>query len=227
MGYDPVKDFVPVAMLATTPFALVVAPRIPVQTPQELIAYARAHPGKLNFGTPTGTLAHLTGELFRIRTGIDFVVIPYKGAATAVTDILAGQVDMAFEPTSVLVSHIHDGKVRPLGITGAARSRELPAVPTMIESGIADFTSYSWTAIMAPSGTPAAVVTRLNAAINQGLNSPEIGSNSEEAQRRGEDRFAAGFRGLPRRGNAEMGGDREVVRGEAGLIGASTHQVHL
>ena len=176
VGYDPVKDFVPVAMLATTPFALVVAPRIPVQTPQELIAYARAHPGKLNFGTPTGTLAHLTGELFRIRTGIEFVVIPYKGAATAVTDILAAQVDMAFEPTSVLVSHIHDGKVRPLGITGAARSRELPAVPTMIESGIADFTSYSWTAIMAPSGTPAAVVTRLNAAINQGLNSPEIGS---------------------------------------------------
>ena len=227
VGYDPVKDFVPVAMLATTPFALVVAPRIPVQTPQELIAYARAHPGKLNFGTPTGTLAHLTGELFRIRTGIEFVVIPYKGAATAVTDILAGQVDMAFEPTSVLVSHIHDGKVRPLGITGAARSRELPAVPTMIESGIADFTSYSWTAIMAPSGTPAAVVTRLNAAINQGLNSPEIGSNSEEAQRRGEDRFAAGFRGLPRRGNAEMGGDREVIRGEARLIGASTHQIHL
>ncbi|MET0630006.1 MAG: tripartite tricarboxylate transporter substrate binding protein [Xanthobacteraceae bacterium] len=175
VGYDPVKDFVPVAMLATTPFALVVAPRIPVQTPQELIGYARAHPGKLNFGTPTGTLAHLTGELFRIRTGIEFVVIPYKGAATAVTDILAGQVDMAFEPTSVLVSHIHDGKVRPLGITGAARSRELPAVPTMIESGIADFISYSWTAIMAPSGTPAAVVTKLNAAINQGLNSPEIG----------------------------------------------------
>jgi tripartite-type tricarboxylate transporter receptor subunit TctC len=130
----------------------------------------------LNFGTPTGTLAHLTGELFRIRTGIEFVVIPYKGAATAVTDILAGQVDMTFEPTSVLVSHIHDGKVRPIGITGAARSRELPAVPTMIESGVAGFTSYSWTGIMAPAGTPTAVVTRLNAAINQGLNSPEIGS---------------------------------------------------
>jgi tripartite-type tricarboxylate transporter receptor subunit TctC len=176
VGYDPVKDFVPVAMLATTPFALVVAPRIPVQTPQELIAYARVHPGKLNFGTPTGTLAHLTGELFRIRTGIEFVVIPYKGAATAVTDILAGQVDMTFEPTSVLVSHIHDGKVRPIGITGAARSRELPAVPTMIESGVAGFTSYSWTGIMAPAGTPTAVVTRLNAAINQGLNSPEIGA---------------------------------------------------
>ena len=176
VGYDPVKDFVPVAMLATTPFALVVAPRIPVQTLQELIAYARANPGKLNFGTPTGTLAHLTGELFRVRTGIDFVVIPYKGAATAVTDILAGQVDMAFEPTSVLVSHIHDGKVRPLAVTGAARSRELAEVPTMIESGIADFTSYSWTAILAPRGTPAAVVDRLNAAINQGLNSPEIDS---------------------------------------------------
>ncbi len=176
VGYDPVKDFVPVAMLASTPFALVVAPRIPVTTPQELIAYARANPGKLNFGTPTGTLAHLTGELFRLRTGIDFVVIPYKGAATAVTDILAGQVDMTFEPTSVLVSHIHDGKVRPLGITSAVRSRELPGVPTMIESGIAGFTSYSWTGIMAPAGTPADIVAKLNAAINQGLNSPDIGS---------------------------------------------------
>jgi tripartite-type tricarboxylate transporter receptor subunit TctC len=125
-GYDPVKDLVPVALLGRTPFALVVAPRVPATTPQELVAYARANPGKLNFGTPIGTLAHLTGELFRIRTGVDIVVIPYKGAATAVTDVLAGQVDMTFEPTSVLVTHIHDGKVRPLAVTGAARSPRLP-----------------------------------------------------------------------------------------------------
>ena len=83
LGYDPLKDFVPIAMLASTPFALVVAPRVPAASAQEFIAYARANPGKLNFGTPVGTLAHLTGELFRIRTGIDIVVIPYKGQATA------------------------------------------------------------------------------------------------------------------------------------------------
>lgn len=181
----------------------------------------------MNFGTPTGTLAHLTGELFRIRTGIEFVVIPYKGAATAVTDILAAQVDMAFEPTSVLVSHIHDGKVRPLGITGAARSRELPAVPTMIESGIADFTSYSWTAIMAAQRHAGGGRDQAQCRDQPGLKFAGDRFDSEEAQRRGEDRFAAGFRGLPRRGNAEMGGDREVIRGEARLIGASTHQIHL
>ena len=176
VGYAPLRDFVPVAALASTPFALVVAPRLPVRTPQELVAYARANPGKLNFGTPVGTLAHLTGELFRLKTGIDLVTIPYKGAATAVTDILAAEVDMTFEPTSVLLAHIHDGLVRPLGITSAARSPLMPFVPTMIESGIAGFTSYSWTGIVAPAGTPAPIVARLNAAINAGLNSPEMAS---------------------------------------------------
>jgi tripartite-type tricarboxylate transporter receptor subunit TctC len=177
VGYDPRKDFVPVALIASTPFALVVAPRVPADTLQQFIAYARANPGRLNFGTPVGTLAHLTGELFRIRTGIDVVVIPYKGAATAVTDILAEQVDMSFEPTSVLVSHIHDGKVRPLAVTGSARSHQLPDVPTMTESGLAGFTSYSWTGLLAPAGTPTQIVDRLNGAINQGLQSPELNSN--------------------------------------------------
>jgi tripartite-type tricarboxylate transporter receptor subunit TctC len=184
VGYDPLKDFAPVAMLASTPFALVVNPSVLAKTPQEFIVYGRANPGRLNFGTPIGTLAHLTGELFRIKTGIDFVVIPYKGAATAVSDILGGQVDMAFEPTSVLVTHIQDGKVRPLATTGAARSPQLPDVPTMIESGIDDFTSHSWTGILVPAGTPTAIVSRLNAAINQGLRSPEM---SASLQRLGAD----------------------------------------
>jgi tripartite-type tricarboxylate transporter receptor subunit TctC len=194
-GYDPVKDLVPVALLGRTPFALVVAPRVPATTPQELVAYARANPGKLNFGTPIGTLAHFTGELFRIRTGIDIVVIPYKGAATAVTDVLAGQVDMTFEPTSVLVTHIHDGKVRPLAVTGAARSPRLPQVPTMIESGVAGFTSYSWTGILAPAGTPDDLVDTLNGAINQGLKSAGMSSSLErlgaEAQAGSPQDFAA------------------------------------
>jgi tripartite-type tricarboxylate transporter receptor subunit TctC len=166
-----------VAMLASTPFALVVASSMPPKTLEEFIAYARRNPGKLNFGTPAGTLAHLTGELFRVRTGIDIVVIPYKGAATAVTDILGGQVDMTFEPTSVLVAHIQDAKVRPLAVTGAVRSPQLPDVPTMIESGLAGFTSYSWSGILAPAGTSPEIVDRLNAAINQGLKSPAMNSN--------------------------------------------------
>ena len=176
-GYDPLKDLVPVAMLASTPFALVVASSMPPSTLEEFIAYARRNPGKLNFGTPAGTLAHLTGELFRVRTGIDIVVIPYKGAATAVTDILGGQVDMTFEPTSVLVAHIQDAKVRPLAVTGAVRSPQLSDVPTMIESGLTGFTSYSWSGILAPAGTSPEIVDRLNAAINQGLKSPAMNSN--------------------------------------------------
>ncbi|HKA79389.1 MAG TPA: tripartite tricarboxylate transporter substrate binding protein [Xanthobacteraceae bacterium] len=184
LGYDPLKDFAPIALLASTPFALVVSPSVPAATPQDFIAFARANPGKLNFGTPIGTLSHLTGELFRIKTGIDFVVIPYKGAATAVTDILAGQVDMTFEPTSVLVTHINDGKVRPLAITNATRSPQLPDVPTLIESGVAGFTSHSWTGILAPAGTPAAVVSKLNIAINDGLKSPDM---SASLQRLGAD----------------------------------------
>lgn len=105
------------------------------------------------------------------------MVIPYKGAATAVTDILGGQVDMTFEPTSVLVTHIQDAKVRPLAVTGATRNPQLPEVPTMIESGLAGFSSYSWTGILVPAGTSGEIVDRLNAAINQGLKSPEMNSN--------------------------------------------------
>jgi tripartite-type tricarboxylate transporter receptor subunit TctC len=179
VGYDPGRDFIPVALLASAPFALVVAPRVPANTLRELIAYARANPGKLNFGTPVGTLAHLTGELFRIRTGIDIVIIPYKGAATAVTDLIAGQVDLTFEPTSVLVAHVHDGKVRPLAVTGSARSPQLPDVPTMIEGGLANFVSYSWTGVVAPARTSERIVDRLNRAITQGLQSPEMSSNLE------------------------------------------------
>jgi tripartite-type tricarboxylate transporter receptor subunit TctC len=179
VGHDPGRDFIPVALLASAPFALVVAPRVPANTLQELIGYARANPGKLNFGTPVGTLAHLTGELFRIRTGIDIVIIPYKGAATAVTDLIGGQVDLTFEPTSVLVAHVHDGKVRPLAVTGSARSPQLPDVPTMIEGGLANFVSYSWTGVVAPAGTSERIVDRLNRAITQGLQSPEMSSNLE------------------------------------------------
>ena len=107
------------------------------------------------------------------------MIIPYKGAATAVTDLIGGQVDLTFEPTSVLVAHVHDGKVRPLAVTGSARSPQLPEVPTMIEGGLANFVSYSWTGVVAPAGTSERIVDRLNRAITQGLQSPEMSSNLE------------------------------------------------
>ncbi len=204
LGYEPLKDFVPVAMLASTPFALVVAPKLPIRTLEDLIAFARADPGRLNFGTPIGTLAHLTGELFKTRTGVDFVVIPYKGASTAVTDILAGQVDMAFEPTSVLVTHIHEGKVRALAVTAAQRSRQLPEVPTLIERGMEGFTSLSWAGVLAPAGTPPEIVTTLNAAINRGLNPSAIAPSLEQSLQQSLRRLGAEASGGSPRDFAEL-----------------------
>jgi len=141
VGYDPIKSFTPIALISTVPFALVVAPALPATSVSELVAHAKAHPGKVNFGAPTGTLPHLTGEWFKAATATNIVTIPYKGAASAITDILTGQIDMAFEPTSVLLAHIHEGKVRALAITSASRGGALPDLPTMIESGLPGFVS--------------------------------------------------------------------------------------
>jgi tripartite-type tricarboxylate transporter receptor subunit TctC len=173
LGYDPIRNFTPVAMVSSVPFALVVAPTLPVKSVAELIAYAKAHPGRLNYGAPTGALPHLTAEMFKTAAGIDIVHVPYKGAATAITDLLAGQIDLAFEPYSVLLGHIHEGRVHALAVTGATRSAELPDVPTMIENGLAGFTSVSWSGVVAPAGTPAEIVERLNAAVNAGIAAPE------------------------------------------------------
>ena len=169
LGYDPIRSFAPVAMVSSVPFALVVAPGMPVKTVGELVAYAKAHPGKLNYGAPTGALPHLTAEMFKTAAGVDIVHVPYKGAATAITDLLSGQTDLAFEPYSVLLGHIREGRVRALAVTGATRSAELPDVPTMIESGLPGFTSVSWSGVVAPTGTPAEIVARLNAAVNAGI----------------------------------------------------------
>jgi tripartite-type tricarboxylate transporter receptor subunit TctC len=172
-GYDPLKSFVPVGMISSVPFVLAVAPHVRAHTVGELVALAKANPGKLNFGAPTGTLPHLTGEMLKLRAGIDIVHIPYRGAASAITDMLSGQMDMAFEPISVMVGHVREGKVIPLAVTGTARSAELPDVPTMIESGYPGFVSMSWTGVVAPAGTPPDVVAKLNRAIIQSFRSTE------------------------------------------------------
>jgi tripartite-type tricarboxylate transporter receptor subunit TctC len=173
-GYDPIKSFEPIVLISSVPFALAVSPSLPVKTVAELVAYAKAHPGKLNYGAPTGALPHLTAEMFKMFAGIDIVHIPYKGAANAITDMLSGQIDLAFEPTSVLIPHIEDGKVRGLATTGKTRSAQLPDLPTMIESGYPDFVSVSWSGLVAPAGTPAAIVGKLNAALNDSLNAADI-----------------------------------------------------
>jgi tripartite-type tricarboxylate transporter receptor subunit TctC len=175
VGYDPVKQFAPIALFSVSTNLLVVDPKLPVRSVPDLIAYARANPGKVNFASPGyGTPPHMIGEMFKQRAGIDIVHVPYKGTAAALTDIMAGQVQLTFENPSVLVQLIHDGKLRGLATTGETRNPQVPDLPTMIESGLADFISTSFTALAAPAGTPPEIVRRLNAEINAGLNSPEM-----------------------------------------------------
>jgi tripartite-type tricarboxylate transporter receptor subunit TctC len=175
--YDPVRSFAPIALVSQVPFVLGVAATVPASTLGEFIAYAKANPGKLNFGATMGTPPHLVGELFKVTTGTDIFYVPYKGAAQATTDLLAGQMHMTIEGATTLLPHIASGKVRALAVMSPQRIPALPDVPTMIELGYSGFPPASWTGVLAPAGAPAPVVDKLNAAINNGLQSPEMTAN--------------------------------------------------
>jgi tripartite-type tricarboxylate transporter receptor subunit TctC len=174
LSYDPIKDFVAVAAIATDSNALVVNPSVPAKTIAELVSYAKANPGKLVSGAALGIFPHFALELLKIRAEIDMIFVPYKGAAPAITDLLGGQIQMGAAAKSVLLAHIQAGKLRPLAVTSTARWPELPAVPTMGESGFAGYPSEIWFGLLAPAATPPAVVAKLNAAINQCLQSAEL-----------------------------------------------------
>jgi len=174
-GYDPLKSYDPVALVGASSNILVVNPAVPAKTVQELVAYAKANPGKLNFSSGgIGVLPHLIGEMFKARAGIDIVHVPYKGGGPSINDVVAGQVQMTFEGTSVLLPLIEAGRLRALAVTTPKRIPQLPDVPTMVESGYPGFVSISWTGLLAPAHTPEAVITKLNTAINEGLKSPEL-----------------------------------------------------
>jgi len=170
-GYDPATAFAPIAFVSSVPYVMITRPQAPQRTVAELIAYAKANPGKLNFGIPNGAPPHMLAAWFRSVTGTDIVIVPYRGASIVLTDMIGGQVDLGFETTSVTFAHIGEGKVRALGVATAARLPELPDIPTMIEGGVPDFIASSWTGIVAPTGTPRPIVDRLNAEINAGINS--------------------------------------------------------
>jgi tripartite-type tricarboxylate transporter receptor subunit TctC len=173
-GYDPLKSFAPVAMISDVPYILVVNPGLPVKTVQDVVAYGKNNPGKLNFGAPNGTPTYLLAELFKRVTNTDLLVVPYKGGAPVVADLLGGQLQGTFETTSVILAYIRDGSLRPLAVAARSRLADLPDVPTMMESGVPDFTGDSWTGIAAPAGTPAEIIDKLNAAIRAALKSPEV-----------------------------------------------------
>ncbi len=151
-GYDPLKSFVPVAMVSLLPQVFVVSLSIPAKSIKEFVAYAKANPGKLNYGSALGVPPHLSGALFKARAGIDVNYIPYKGAAQSVTDLLAGQTHFSVDSLTSYYPLIKAGKVRALAVASAQRWPELPDVPTMIESGYPDFVVDAWTAVVAPPG---------------------------------------------------------------------------
>jgi tripartite-type tricarboxylate transporter receptor subunit TctC len=175
LPYDPLKDFAPITLVAESPLLIVAHPSLPARSVGDLIQFAKARPGQVTYGTGgTGTGGHLTVELFRITAGVDLLHVPYKGVGPALTDVLAGHISlMASSPISSQ-PHVKAGRLRGLAVTGRARSPALPQVPTMIESGLANFESTTWFGILAPAGTPAAIVSRLNSEINNLLRQPEV-----------------------------------------------------
>ncbi len=176
LDYDP-KAFVPVALVSLLPHVMVVPNAVPAKTVKEFIAYAKANPGKLNFGASLGTPPHLMGALFNHLAGLNIVYIPYKGAAPSIADLMGGRTHMQFDALTTLYPLIRDGKLRALAVTSAERWAALPDVPTMRESGFPTFPQNAWSGVLAPAHTPAAIVAKLNAAINDGLKSEETKAN--------------------------------------------------
>jgi tripartite-type tricarboxylate transporter receptor subunit TctC len=175
VGYDPRKDFVPIGMIGHTPNSLVVHPSFPAKTLAELIAYAKAHPGKVNFGSAgVGTVSHIAGEYLARAAGITLVHIPYKGTAPALTDVLGGHIPMAFAPIPATHANVSAGLLRALAVTSATRSSLLPEVPTISEAGLPGFDVSLYYGLVAPAGTPRRVVDKLNRELRVALASDEV-----------------------------------------------------
>ncbi len=174
MPYDHLKDFVPVVLVASVPNVLEVTPSLPVHSVADLIRLAKAKPGQINFASSgSGTSIHLSGELFKAMAGVDMTHVPYKGSAPALTDLIGGQVQVMFDNLPSSLPQIKAGKLRAIAVTSAQRAPALPDIPTIAESGLPGFEATSWFGILAPAGTSPAIVARINADVNQWLQSPE------------------------------------------------------
>ena len=175
LAYDPVKDFAPVTLLATTPMLLAVGAGTPYKSLQDLIAAAKASPGKLSYASGgNGTPPHLAAAIFTEKTGTQMVHVPYKGSGPALIDVMAGQVTMIIDTAASATPHVRSGKMRGIAITGKRRWPDLPEVPTFAEGGLTDYDASSWYAIHAPAGTPKPVIAKLNAELVRIVNLPDI-----------------------------------------------------
>jgi tripartite-type tricarboxylate transporter receptor subunit TctC len=174
IGYDPVKSFIPIAMLSDVSYVMIAANHAPYSDVPGLLAYAKMNPGRLNFGVPNGAPPHMLALSFKALTGADIVVVPYKGASNLITDMIGGQIDGGFETTSVILGHIHEHSMKAMAVIRPARLPDLPDTPTMVESGVPDLKGSSWTGVLAPLGTPQPIVDRLRAEIIAALKSREM-----------------------------------------------------
>ena len=182
LSFNPIDDFVGISLLGREPGVLVVHPSLPVQSVAELVAYAKQRPGQLNYASSgNGSGQHLFMALFASMSGITLTHVPYRGSGQATTDLLAGTVPMSIPGTAGMVKHIKAGKLRPLATSGAARSSQLPEVPTLAESGLNGYSAYVWLGLLAPKGTPAAIIERLHRELKASLAAPEVKAFFDEA----------------------------------------------
>jgi tripartite-type tricarboxylate transporter receptor subunit TctC len=180
LDYDPIKSFDPIAMVIYAPQMVVVHPSLPATSLAELVDYAKRNPGKVTFGSSGyGTQPHMLGEMLKLAAGINIIHVPYRGAGQSVSDLLAGQVQMIFETTAILLPHVQSGRLRALAVAVATRSPLLPDVPTTAESGYPKLIASFWSGLLAPAGTPAPIVAKLNAAVNDILKSKEAQTGLE------------------------------------------------
>ena len=182
LPWDPIKDFAPIALLTVSTNVIAVHPSIPVNNLKELIAYAKANPGKLNYASQgNGSVSHIGTEIFKQTTGIEMVHVPYKGSGPAIQDVLAGQVQVFITTPPSVMQHVQSGKLKGLAVTGKTRHPSMPNVPTTAEAGLPSFQLESWVALYAPASTPAPVIAKLSEAVKKGLEQAEVKQRADTA----------------------------------------------
>jgi tripartite-type tricarboxylate transporter receptor subunit TctC len=181
LSYDPIKSFTPIGSVVRFHFLMTAYSALPFGTLPELVAYAKANPGKLTYASPgVGTSTHLTGELFKLKQGIDIVHVPYRGGGPAITDYVAGRIDVYWDAIAPLKPWVEKGTIKPLAVTSAKRVADLPQVPTVIEAGMPDLNVFTWTALFAPAGTPRDVTDRLESEMGKALQDKEARETFEK-----------------------------------------------